>query len=249
MHATVHSEYRAHRHDHWWFAARRTIFARLLAAKMPLPPGARILEIGPGHGVNLPVLGAHGPTFTLDVDRGSLAGSRAQGARGAVCGDAQEPPLVAGSFALVCAFDVLEHLQDDPGALRAWHTLLAPQGRLFLTVPALRLLWGRQDVLSGHERRYGRRELAARLQAAGFVLEQLSFCNALLFVPILLVRLLMRPFLPRARAGGGSSDFGLRLPRPLERLLYHAFALEAGWLVRHDLPLGVSLLAIARKAP
>lgn len=247
MEEVLHAEYATALAEHWWFRARRTIFATLLDAKVPLTKSARILEIGPGHGVNLEVLAPRGQVTTLDTDLASLVGAKARGATLAVLGDGTAPPLRAGAFDLVCALDVLEHLEDDGAGLRAMHAMLAPGARLFLTVPALRILWGRQDVLSRHFRRYGRRELADRVRAAGFAIEKLSFFNSALFLPILVVRLLMRPFLARSTRPGAGSDFSIRQPGLVEKLCYRLFAAEAGWLVRHSLPVGVSLLCIARK--
>ena len=119
---------------------------------------------------------------------------------------------------------------------------------MLLTVPALPVLWGRQDVLSGHKRRYRRGELERRLREAGFAIERLTYFNTLLFLPILAVRLCMRPFLGRTSAGGGGSDFSVP-SFGLSGLLYRLFAAEGSWLVRRNLPLGVSLLAVARPEP
>lgn len=66
-----------------------------------------------------------------------------------------------GSFDCVCAFDVLEHIEDDVTALREWLSWLAPDGILILSVPAHRSRWGAGDVWAGHWRRYEREELEA----------------------------------------------------------------------------------------
>lgn len=243
MRAEVHAEYRDR--EHWWFRARRAIFARLLREAMALPRHARILDIGPGSGINLPVLAPLGTVAVLDQDAGSLRACALAGAKRLVQGDAAAPPLAPGGFDLVCALDVLEHLADDAGALAAWRQLLAPGGWLLLSVPALPILWGRQDVASGHVRRYRRSALAARLLAAGLRPVRLSYFNTLLLPPIFAVRLVMRPFL-RWTSRRGASDLSLRAPALVEELLFRAFAAEAGWLARRDLPIGVSLLALAR---
>lgn len=225
--------------------ARRSIFRRILRECVPLPDDARILDIGPGSGVNLEVLRDHGTVSVLDLDHESLLECRGAGAHHLVCGDAGAPPLQPGSIDLVCALDVLEHLADDTAALAAWRELLRPGGRLLLTVPALPVLWGRQDILSGHQRRYRRRQLERRLCEAGFAVERLTYFNTLLFLPILAVRLCMRPFLRRTAGGGGGSDFSV-FSFGLNGLLYRLFAAEGAWLVKRDLPVGVSLLCVAR---
>ena len=241
MKDVVHREYRQ-QSEHWWFRARRTIFARLLDELIRPPGDARILDVGPGSGINLPVLRGRGRVTVLDTSRASLEHCRAAGADAVVQGDATLPPFAAASFDLICALDVVEHLDQDREALAACRRLLRPGGHLLLSVPALPILWGRQDVLSGHHRRYRRRELEERVRAAGFAIRKLSYFNTLLFGPILAVRLAMRPFLRWTRAG--SSDLGTP-SLGLDNLLYRAFAAEAPWLVKHRLPFGVSLLCWA----
>jgi SAM-dependent methyltransferase len=246
---SVHAEYRAQR-EHWWFAGRRTIFARVLddVVGVRQGAGARILDIGPGSGINLDILAPRGAVTVLDYDLESARMCLAAGAEHVVRGDALHPPLATGSFDLVCALDVLEHLRDDADALAAWRELLAPDGALLLSVPALPFLWGRQDVLAHHERRYRRGDLVAKCARAGFTVRRASYFNTLLFPPIAVARLLMRPFL-RHSVARGASDLAVRAPFGLDRVLYRTFAAEAPWLVRRNLPLGVSLLVVATPAP
>lgn len=244
MQDVVHKEHLER--DHWWFRARRSILSGLLDASVPLGAGARVLDLGPGSGVNLPILRERGRVCVLDMSRFSLDSCRALGAAALVQGDATVPPFRDESFDLVCALDVLEHLRDDARALRECRRVLRRDGRLFVSVPALGVLWGRQDVLSDHHRRYTRGQLQRRLVEAGFEIERLSYFNSILFAPILGVRLCMRPFLRWTVRGG--SDLAVRLPLGLDGLLYRLFAMEGPWLRRRDLPLGVSLLALARPA-
>ena len=245
MKPALQEEYRDS--EHWFFRARRRIFACVLDELVSLPSGARVVDLGPGSGVNVPVLRGRGRLTVVDVSTRSLMDCAARGAHELVLGDATRPPFASGSIDLVCAFDVLEHLPEDGLALREVRRVLKPGGCLALSVPAWRILWGRQDVLSEHLRRYGKASLGALLEQSGFQVERLTFFNCLLFPPILVMRLLMRPFL-RWSAGGGS-DFSTPTPFGLDRLLYRLFAAEARWLARRDLPLGVSLLAIARPLP
>ncbi|MBK6938957.1 MAG: class I SAM-dependent methyltransferase [Planctomycetes bacterium] len=246
MKATVHEVYRSET-DHWWFAARRSIFARVLDVWTKGKRVRRVLDLGPGFGVNAPVLAPRGHWIPLDVAAPSLNGCRASGPALPVRADATQPPFRSGSLDLICALDVLEHLDDDAGALRAWRDAIAQDGTLLLSVPAFQVLWGRQDVLSEHRRRYRAPQLRARLEAAGFTVRHLTYFNSVLFLPILAVRLAMRPFLARSVAAGGSD---LSMPMPIVGGLLRALlAAERFWIARHRLPFGVSLLAVATPTP
>jgi SAM-dependent methyltransferase len=74
-----------------------------------------------------------------------------------------------GSYDLVCAFEVLEHLADDAAALQEWLPLVRPGGHLLLSVPADPERFGPMDEQAGHYRRYNAEQLGERLAAAGAV--------------------------------------------------------------------------------
>jgi SAM-dependent methyltransferase len=153
-------------------------------------------------------------------------------------------PFEDGTFDLVTALDVVEHVDDDLGMLRELGRVLAPAGTLLISVPAFRFLWGPQDEVSHHKRRYRARELRERLDAAGFDVRRLSYFNSFLFPPIAAVRVL-RPFDPGATEM--RSDFEMTQPGRLNALLARVFAAEAPLVARVDLPVGVSILGLATK--
>lgn len=74
-----------------------------------------------------------------------------------------------GGFDAVVSSNVLEHIGDDVGALRAARRLLRPGGAVLIVVPALPVLFGTLDQVVGHHRRYTRRGLHDVLLGAGFV--------------------------------------------------------------------------------
>ncbi|HEY2507492.1 MAG TPA: methyltransferase [Streptosporangiaceae bacterium] len=71
-------------------------------------------------------------------------------------------------FDLVCAFEVLEHIEDDGAAVKEWASRLRPHGWLMLSVPAHQRRYGPADELVGHFRRYDPAGLAALLSGCGF---------------------------------------------------------------------------------
>ncbi len=90
---------------------------------------------------------------------------------------ARDPALAAERLDTVMCLNVLEHIEDDRGSLRAMRDLLQPGGRLVLLVPALRALYGTLDEALGHFRRYGPGELTAKLGQAGFRVRHVEYFN------------------------------------------------------------------------
>ena len=74
---------------------------------------------------------------------------------------------VAGAFDCIIMWDVLEHMEDDRGALRMVERLLRPGGQLLLAVPSNPREWRWDDDFYGHFRRYTVADMTERLQQAG----------------------------------------------------------------------------------
>ncbi len=71
-------------------------------------------------------------------------------------------------FDYFLAFEVLEHIENDLDELINWKEFLAPNGRIFISVPAHKKLWGATDIWAGHFRRYEKNELLEVMEKAGF---------------------------------------------------------------------------------
>ncbi len=226
---------------HWWFRARRLILRSVLRT-LQLPASAHVLEIGTGPGANLYHIYPPGAVLCGVEPNPKLADfARRRGAVPVYAGRAEALPDALGPFDAITMFDVLEHTEDDGCVLGHVRGRLAPGGLLVLTVPAYMLLWGPQDVVSGHYRRYTRRGLLLRLKEAGFTPLRATYFNALLFPAVAAFRVARRLL----RGTRGKTDLRYSLG-PLDRLLYLIFAAEA-WLLRAlNLPFGVSILVVAR---
>ena len=126
--------------------------------------------------------------------------------------------------------------------LREIYRVLAPGGVVIIMVPALMILWGLQDEVAHHFRRYsGRPELKRLIESAGLQIKRLTYFNSFLFLPILLVRRWQKIF-PARRL----SDFDLN-NRFSNFLLRQIFLLEVKLLKITNFFFGVSLLAVATK--
>ncbi len=137
-----------------------------------LPPSAvDVLEVGCGQGgfgVRLAqryrYVGVEPDPVSYDVARTRLV---AAGGGGEVRNGDLSALDPEARFDLVCAFEVIEHIEDDQAALTEWAGRLRPGGALLLSTPAWEHRFGPADAMVGHFRRYDPPVLRARLAAAG----------------------------------------------------------------------------------
>ena len=143
-------------------------------------------------------LALRGTVAGLELAPSSLEVARARDVGEVRAGSLEEPlPFADDAFDLAVALDVLERLRDDAPAWRELARVVAPGGRLVVTVPQYDWLWGEHDVVSHHHRRYTRRLLVQRAAPAGWAPERLTAFNTTLLPAIAAVRLVQRL---RARA-------------------------------------------------
>ena len=180
--------------SHWWYIGRRRILTQFVEqiCRQVTDRPARILDVGCGTGANLLMLSNYGEAEGVDVSEDALEFCRARGLDKVKLGAAEELPYEDGTFDLVTAFDVVEHMDDDLAGLTEMRRVLRPGGRVLLFVPTFMFLWGLQDDVSHHRRRYRLPELRRVLEQAGFEVERSTYANITFFAPILLVRKLMR---------------------------------------------------------
>ncbi|HUW96765.1 MAG TPA: methyltransferase domain-containing protein [Anaerolineae bacterium] len=229
--------------SHWFFVARRRILARLLDEALTGLDHAKTLDVGCGTGATMGFLGRYGEVTGIDVSPKAVEYCRELGSKRLCLASGESLPFVDGSFDLVTALDLLEHLEHEAAGLREMWRVLKGDGRLLLVVPAFMFLWSEFDRFSGHYRRYTGSELKQRAEEAGFEVARLSYFNTLLFPVIWGVRMVKNLMGGRASASSDLDSPG----RVLNGLLTWCFSLESGLIARGQLPFGVSLLCVARK--
>lgn len=229
---------------HWWFVGRRQILLSVLAPWVRgLGPSPRILDFGCGTGAFLEHLDALGEVTAVDAEHEAVAFCHLRG-RGEVTYVAPDAPLpfADSTFDAVTALDVIEHIEVDVRALKELRRVLRPGGVLLVAVPAFGFLWGDQDEISHHFRRYRAPELVRALEAAGFTLERTTYFNTLLFPVVAIVRIVRRRLRPSRR---DKTDLTMG-PAWANGALGRMFGAEAAVVRRTRMPFGVSLLAISR---
>jgi len=226
---------------HWWFRARRDILTDQIS-RLGLPARAQVLEVGCGTGGNLGMLAQFGDVRAVEPDdqaRGYAAEKAGVPVEQGLLPDGL--PFEPGAFDLVAALDVIEHVDDDAGSVKALGQLLKPGGFMVTTVPAYRWMWSQHDVLHHHKRRYSLGVYRRLFDEAGLTVRKASYFNTALFAPIALVRL--AKLLLGVKA---ADEDGLPLA-PVNGLFRRLFAGERLWLRGGSFPFGVSILLIAER--
>lgn len=229
--------------SHWWYTGRRRIIASFVESicRQVTDRRPRILDVGCGTGANLLLLSKYGDAEGVDVSDDALAFCRERGLDQVTKGAGEELPHADETFDLVTAFDVVEHMDDDLAGLREMYRVLRPGGHALLFVPTFMFLWGVQDDVSNHRRRYRLPELRRVLEQAGFEIERSTYANITFFLPILLVRKLMR------LTGIKTSTENSINVSALNGVFGALFGTESTVLRYTNLPFGVSGLCVARK--
>lgn len=231
----------------FWFRHRNDCIAALVSHHPP-PRGGAVLDLGGGNGFVAQRLLAEGHDVVL-LEPGAAGARNARAHRAlphVVCASLEDAGFHPGSFGAVGMFDVIEHVDDDRAFLEQVRTLLAPGGRLYLTVPCHSWLWSRADADAGHFRRHTLASLESLLEGR-FRIDYASYYFSALVAPQFLLRALPhRLGLDRGGAvlsteaeHGGNEGAAVRL---MERLL----ATEVARIrKRQRIPFGASALLAA----
>jgi SAM-dependent methyltransferase len=148
----------------------------------------RILDLGAGVGTFSKLFRSAGYDVTcIEPDPGMAELLKKE--KFEVMADISEVP--DESLPAIYTFNVLEHVKDDSELIQQIYRKLEPGGKLIIYVPAMRLLWSSFDDKVCHFRRYGKKELAQKLQKAGFLNSRLSYADSLGVLAGLLYRYFM----------------------------------------------------------
>jgi SAM-dependent methyltransferase len=231
-------------------ALRYAVIRRMVARLQP----AAVLEIGCGQGAVGARLAAGRRYLGVEPDLASyqVAEHRVRAAGGEVlnCDHSRLP--ARDRYDLVCAFEVIEHIEDDKAALTEWAELVRPGGHLLLSTPGRPERFGAADTLVGHYRRYTPDRLAGLMQDAGLVEPEVIGYNWPLGTPLEAVRnrIATRRLVaaaPASRAAGTAGSGRFLQPRRLAGYAIAAGVAPFAQLQRLAPSRGTGLIALARR--
>jgi SAM-dependent methyltransferase len=230
--------------NHFWYHGFRRYLLPVFAAAVAERPHARILDVGCGTGANLRLLAPHGAVFGLDLNERGLTLARDAG-RPLLRADSARLPFPDRTFDVVTSFDMMQCIPADREAMREMARVLKPGGAAILSMAALEILHGDHSEVWQEHRRYNRASARALAEQAGLRVERLTFMFAVLF-PLLLVSRGVQRLTRGFREVRDDTDIAIP-SAPVNALLSGLLTAEAALSRRVGMPVGSSLLVVARK--
>ena len=230
---------------HFWFRGFRKFVAPVIGDLADGRDGLRLVDCGCGNGHNLRLLQPYGRTLGFDLTASGLARAQADGWV-VLRGDMTRIPLASETFDVATAFDVLQCVDADVAALREMARIVRPGGALVVTLAAFNALRGDHGEVWNEVRRYTPATARRLVEAAGLRAERVSFVFASVFPLIAAARLaqrVTRRFRSRPHA---AVDIAVPIA-PVNGLLTALVSVEAVLLRHVPMPIGSSLLVVARK--
>ncbi|HLG10259.1 MAG TPA: class I SAM-dependent methyltransferase [Dehalococcoidia bacterium] len=230
----------------WWYRGQRKITQTLFDRFLPRGKPLEILDVGAGTGGQLAQLAQLGRVTAFDYSSLAVGFFKNRANDRVAQASAGAMPFRDASFDLVTMFEVAATLDNETeaAALTEIGRVLRPGGYLFWREPALMFLYGGPHDKATHVyRRYNAGAFSERLRRMGLTPQRLSYDNMLLF-PIALARRLASKLLP----GNAPPRSDVRaMPEPLNGILAWVLSQEAPLVARSGLPIGLSVLALAKK--
>ncbi|HEY2813145.1 MAG TPA: glycosyltransferase [Acidimicrobiales bacterium] len=227
--------------SHWWFRSKAALVSTALRRTLSHRDGW-LVDAGGGAGGVTAMLGWN-PDRTLVVEGSATLALEARRRHGfdTARGSVDHLPMAGGCAEVVCLLDVIEHLADPIATLREASRVLAPDGVVVINVPAHQWLWSASDEVLGHHRRYEPSVLRSQLAAAGLAPVLMTHVFSWLVPPV---------WAKRRLASGGQAELGLdQTSAVIDRTAMVLTRLERAVVGRASLPLGTSVLCVARRLP
>lgn len=243
-----YKEYYHLERSNWWFTARLEILKSQIEVLFPNQTNLKILNIGVATGATSVMLEKFGTVKSIEYDEVCFNFVKENLKIDIEQGTILDLKFEENSFNLVCAFDVVEHVENDQLAVNEMIRVCKKNGFVFVTVPAFMQLWSKHDEVNYHFKRYVSSTLNPLFNNELGTVFYSSYFNSILFIPIYLVRFISNKFPKLFKRDGSGSDHSMFELGFLNKVLYAIFYAENILLKRFiKLPFGVSLMLSFKK--
>jgi SAM-dependent methyltransferase len=239
------AKYYNYERKHWWFKVRAKIIRDVLKKYCDSGKSYNILNVGVATGHTSELLSEFGKVTSVEYDKECCSFLSKALSIEAINASIIDLPFESNAFDLVCAFDVIEHVEDDNAGVREMFRVSKSDGIVFVTVPAFMSLWSYHDEINHHKRRYTKKNLIKLFQNY----RGNTFCtyfSCILFMPVFLFRKLLNT-LKKEDNTKTVSDFDRFTGKKSDLFFYYIFSIERILLKLFKLPFGSSILLFFKK--
>lgn len=232
-----------HEKTYWWHVGRLQIIKKELTRQIGSNRSLKILNIGCGTGGTVRMLENFGEVVNVDASDEAIKFMKKNGFKNSIKVEGIDLPFKTATFDVICAFDVLEHIDKDTEAMREWRRVVKPGGKIVLTVPAYQWLWSGHDVSLHHYRRYTAKQLRSIAQIVNLRPLKLTYAIVFSFVLVAGFRLLTKI---SGKQSTEESSY-VELPSAVNKLFTKLLFIEADLHRILKFPFGTSVLAVFGK--
>ncbi len=252
MQKEYYQEYYDLERTNWWFKVRNEILMqrlKIIAEKRKL----KILNIGAATGFTSELLGSFGEVVSIEYDKDCCLYASEKTGLNIMYGSILDLDFEDSSFDIVCAFDVVEHVEDDKKSVSEMKRVCRKGGIVFTSVPAFMFLWSHHDVVNEHYRRYtmeNYQNLYRNTTGKDGEIIYKTYFNSILFIPIALFRFISE-LIPKRwiRKGTGADNHVFDKKSWTSNVFLTIFRIEKFFLKsKIYFPFGVSIMLAWRKA-
>lgn len=230
--------------NYWWHLGRLQIIKKHISHATKGKQPVKIMNIGCGTGGTIDMLERFGKVDNVDISDEAIRFMKDRGYNRLTKVDGIKLPFKDGSYDLVGAFDVLEHIEEEVAALKEWARVIKKDGAIIISVPAYQWLWTGHDVSLHHKRRYTVKRLVKAAEQAGLRAEKKTY--AIVFSLPLVVGF---RFLNKALRRQATSETSyVNVPQWVNKLFTGLLYVEARLHGLVRFPFGTSVITVLRKA-
>ena len=241
----VFNRYRSEANN-WLKNGRQSLLKELVESSIVNCKQIEILEIGPGVGQNIPLLSRYGSVDAVEEHPQGLSAIQCIPELRKVY-PMSVPFALNKNYDIICALDVLEHVEDDIGFINWISRHLKAEGIFIAIVPAYQWLFSNHDLALGHYRRYSSKQLSGKISSELEVLHA-GYFNSILFPIPCIFRLVKNLFARKCTKTDIKKKDSSNLPYIVE-LIFGALLDFEVMLIKNNfrLPYGLSAYCVARR--
>ena len=235
--------------EHWWYMARIKILASFVKLHLFKGEPLKILNVGVATGATSEMLLQFGTVTSIEYDKACIDFVNNNTSIKVQQGSITEIDFEDNTFDLVCAFDVIEHVENDQKAASELLRVCSKKGYVFVTTPAYQFLWSEHDVVNHHYKRYTLGGFKKLFEKDLYNIVKQTYFNTFLFPPIALLRLALWPFQKNKNVTNEprETDATRFNSSAVNKVLYNLFLFEKSFLSKISFPFGVSIALLLRK--